>query len=82
MILYNALTCYNILNRMYFFRLEFQVDPSGIGFDLVNIIPITIGTIPLRAVFQTWPNYGSFQPPQDNPTIDTTSGMNYGTNPI
>jgi len=39
------------------YRLEFHVDPSGIGFDLVNKIPITIGTIPLRAVFQTWPTY-------------------------
>lgn len=62
---------------MFFFRLEFHVDPSGIGFDLVNKIPITIGTIPLRAVFQTWPSYGTFQPPPSNPMVDNNSGMNY-----
>ena len=26
------------------------------GFDLVNTIPITIGTLPLRAVLQSWPS--------------------------
>ena len=36
------------------YKLEFHVDPSGIGFDLVNNIPLTIGTIPLRAIFQSW----------------------------
>ena len=50
-------------------RLEFRVDPSGIGFDLVNEIPITIGTIPLRKVFQAWPNYNP-QPPQYNPPAE------------
>ena len=34
------------------YRLEFLVDPSGIGFNLVVSIPITIGTIPLRSYFQ------------------------------
>jgi len=45
------------------YELEFHVDPSGIGFDLVNKIPITIGTIPLRVVFQTWPTYIPNPPP-------------------
>ena len=40
-----------------YFRLQFRVDPSGFGFDLVTKIPITIGTVPLRAVFQSWTNY-------------------------
>ena len=34
------------------YRLEFRVDPSGVGFDLVVSIPITVGTIPLRQYFQ------------------------------
>ena len=28
------------------------MDPSGVGFDLVLGVPITIGTIPLRSMFQ------------------------------
>ena len=34
------------------YRLEFIVDPSGIGFDLKISMPITIGNIPLRNFFQ------------------------------
>ena len=34
------------------YRLEFIVDPSGIGFDLKISMPIMIGNIPLRHVFQ------------------------------
>ena len=67
---------YEHLMFVMLIRLEFHVDPSGIGFDLVNKIPITIGTIPLRAVFQTWPSYtpnpASYIPP---PSAD--EGTNY-----
>ena len=42
---------------LHIFRLRFNVDPSGMGFDLVNTIPITIGTLPLRNVWQNVPNY-------------------------
>ena len=34
------------------YRLEFIVDPSGIGFDLKISMPIMIGNIPLRTFFQ------------------------------
>ena len=34
------------------YHLEFRVDPSGMGFDLVVKIPITIGTIPLRSYIE------------------------------
>ena len=34
------------------YRLEFVVDPSGIGFDLKISMPIMIGNIPLRTFFQ------------------------------
>ena len=48
------------------YRLEFRVDPSGIGFDLVVSIPITVGTIPLRVYYQqiaaARPNYPSSSP--------------------
>ena len=57
--------------RNYFnFRLEFRVDPSGIGFDLVTTIPIRIGTIPLRAVFQSWPSYTGSRVQNSQPTIN------------
>merc|ERR1712059_63904 len=39
-----------IISVQYF--LDFHVDPTGIGFDLIVSIPITIGTIPLRQTFQ------------------------------
>ena len=56
-----------------YFRLEFRVDPSGIGFDLVTKIPITIGTVPLRAVFQSWPSYTGSRV-QNNPQERTPEG--------
>jgi len=34
------------------YRLEFRVDPSGIGFDLCVKVPLSIGTIPLRSTFE------------------------------
>ena len=42
-------TC-NIIDVQY--RLDFHVDPSGLGFDLVVSLPITIGTLPLLEVMQ------------------------------
>ena len=58
---------------MPYFRLEFRVDPSGIGFDLVTTIPIRIGTIPLRAVFQSWPSYTG-SPVLTNQPKDSSEG--------
>ena len=49
----------NIIDVAY--RLEFIVDPSGIGFDLKISVPIMIGNIPLRSIYQqifpVRPNY-------------------------
>ena len=56
-----------------YFRLQFRVDPSGFGFDLVTKIPITIGTVPLRAVFQSWPNYTGSRV-QNNQQENTSEG--------
>merc|ERR1712179_520432 len=43
-------TC-NIIDVQY--RLDFHVDPSGMSFDLVVSLPITIGTIPLQEYIPT-----------------------------
>ena len=53
------------------FRLEFRVVPTGIGFALVTNIPVTIGTIPLRAVFQSWPSYTGSRIQNSQPTTNT-----------
>ena len=52
------------------YRLEFRVDPSGLGFDLVVSIPITIGTIPLQTYFRQMaaanrPQFNNTANPQD-----------------
>ena len=56
--------------------LEFRVDPSGIGFDLVTTISIRIGTIPLRAVFESWPSYTG-SPVQTNEPKDNIEGNSH-----
>jgi hypothetical protein len=43
-------TC-NIIDVQY--KLDFHVDPSGMSFDLVVSLPLTIGTIPLQEYFPT-----------------------------
>merc|ERR1712088_431199 len=42
----------NIMNVQY--ELEFHVDPSGVGFDLVVTQPILVGTIPLVSTIPTF----------------------------
>jgi len=56
-------TC-NIIDVQY--RLDFHVDPSGMSFDLVVSLPITIGTIPLQEYIPTLappPPYQENNPP-------------------
>ena len=36
-------------NMKYFFK--FRVEPSGMSFDLKVVVPVVIGTIPLRSTF-------------------------------
>jgi len=42
----------NIMKVQY--ELEFHVDPSGVGFDLVVTVPIMVGTIPLISTIPTF----------------------------
>jgi len=59
----------NIMNVQY--ELEFHVDPSGVGFDLVVTQPILVGTIPLVSTIPTfappptWVNPTPTAPSQD-----------------
>jgi len=61
-------TC-NIIDVQY--RLDFHVDPSGMSFDLVVTLPITIGTIPLTQYIPT------LTPPPPYP-VEEKQGANYG----
>eukprot|EP00088_Acartia_fossae_P019105 TRINITY_DN2109_c0_g1_i1.p1 TRINITY_DN2109_c0_g1~~TRINITY_DN2109_c0_g1_i1.p1 ORF type:complete len:432 (-),score=73.87 TRINITY_DN2109_c0_g1_i1:428-1576(-) len=45
------------------YTLHFKVNPAGIGFSLKSQIPITIGSIPLRTMFNQIQPYGAFAPP-------------------
>lgn len=45
------------------YLLEFRVDPSGVGMDLVVRLGLTIGTIPLRDYMPRLPDPGQYYPP-------------------
>jgi len=53
----------NCNNIQIEYRIEFRVDPSGIGFDLVLKAPIVIGSIPLISTFN------NFRRPSASPSI-------------
>jgi len=58
----------NIISVQY--KLDFHVDPSGLSFDLVVSLPITVGTIPPTQYIPTLappPPHSTFYPPQKDP---------------
>lgn len=57
-------TC-NIIDVQY--KLDFHVDPSGMSFDLVVSLPITIGTIPLMEYIPTLAPPPTYPVKEDNP---------------
>ena len=48
---------------------QFRVEPSGIGFDLKVVVPIVIGTIPLRSTFSQFQRTPTPPPPPPTTTI-------------
>jgi len=58
--------CHNIIIK---YEIVFRVEPSGIGFDLKVVVPIVIGTIPLRSTFSQFQRTPTPPPPPPTTTI-------------